>query len=475
MTNKIYDRLVEFGADVSSKIMEGVNATADAVGATMGPAGKNVVMKFGFHDPRFTKDGVTVARNIFFKDPWKNLGAEIITGAALKTNERCGDGTSSSTVLARALCMGGKFDRSEVDLVINAVRSQAIPCKDAADWRNVALISSNNDFDAADAITNALVELGTDAQITVELNKGLGISSDIVAGMSFDHGFASPYFVTDTKKMIAELHNVKVLIYDGELGVFDQVLPYIDGKVKDNESLLILTRGIQGEALQTLILNKVKGGTKICAVAATYLKEDFLEDIRIMTGHGMADSGVLGFAKKIIVSHNKTIIIQGGGSAEEVEERCVYLRTEGMKDRLARLTGGVAVIRVGGITEAEAEERRDRVEDAINAVRCAIEEGIVAGGGMALYWASRELADGPVKTACEAPLRQIMKNADMLMMTDYPDANKGFNVRTGELCNLVESGIIDPVKVVCSALSDAASVAWLVLNTEVGIVEAGDE
>lgn len=465
MINKIYNREIKYGTDCKKKMMEGIDILTKAVGSTMGPAGKNVVIKLGAHDPRFTKDGVTVARNVFSPDPWINLGMEIVSGVALRTNDRCGDGTTTATVLAHALCKN-HFDMKEVYTVIANLRDMSRPVDGKPDWYDVALVSSNNDMQIASLIADTIEQVGIDGQITVE-SGGDKLTAEIVGGMSFASGYASPFFVTDTKKMVAELEDVKIFMMSDTLMNLPQIFDRLNNTVKNNESLLILAPDIGGEALKTLILNKVKNGIRVCAVKIGTLAPDFIDDIKILVGN----NGDLGKAKKVIVSHNKTIIIDGDG---DVTERVTFLRENNEKARLARLTGGVAILKVGGTTEAEIEERRDRVEDALNATRSAIEEGIVVGGGMALYEASRNLPDGPVKAACEAPIRQILTNSGLnldITMAEIKKCHTGLNVRTKQYDM---TGIVDPTKVVCSALLDAASVANLILNTEAGIVELQD-
>jgi chaperonin GroEL len=467
----IYNRKILYSEECREKIMEGISGLADAVCVTLGPKGKNVVIKHGYHDPQFTKDGVTVARNVFFQDEFKNLGAEIISGVALRTGARCGDGTTSATVIARALLtVDGPIVQSEVDAVIAALRASAIPVKTKQDWHNVAFVSANGDEGIANLISDTLEVVGMDGQITVELSSETGLKSDIVSGMSFQKGYASPYFVTNTEKMVAELDNSAIIVMDKYVHNLGDVFQYLNELVKIGRSVLIIAREVGGEALSTLVLNKVKNGAKVVAVSAGNLSNDFLEDIAIATGASLTEQK-FGSAKKVIVSQDKTIIIEGAGDRAQIEERCTMLRDNKLKDRLARLSGGVALLKVGGNTEAEASERRDRVEDALGATRSAIEEGIVAGGGAALLQAGKLIPEGAVRSATEAPVRQILKNAGLeLRATDYSDT-QGYDARNMRLCNLIECGIVDPVKVVCSAFSDAVSVAALVRNTECGIVE----
>ncbi len=469
----IYNRQIAYGEDCREKIMEGVNGLADAVAVTLGPKGKTVVIKLGYNDPQFTKDGVTVARNVFFPDGLKNMGAEILSNVALRTNARCGDGTTSATVIARALLTSGQpIIQSEIDEVEKNIRASSRPVEGYDDWYNVALISANGDTEVAKLIADTIQTVGMDGQITIQLTPEIGLKSEIVSGMSFAKGYVSPYFVTDTQKMIVELDNPVIFVLDKNLITLEHIFQTLNETAKKGRSLLIIAREIGGDALQTLILNKVKNGVKVAAISATNLSNDFLEDIAISVGASITDQ-TPGEAKKVIINHDKTVIVEGAGDKQEIEDRCVLLRENKVKDRLARLSGGIAVLWVGGHTEAEASERRDRVEDALNATRSAIEEGIVAGGGTALYYAGKELPNGAVKTATEAPLRQILKNADLhadMYLDDMPSL-QGYDARNMRYCDMIESGIIDPTKVVCSALRDAASVATLVLNTEASIVE----
>lgn len=474
MTKNIYNRSIAYGPECQSKILEGVNGLADAVAVTLGPKGKNVVIKLGYHDPQFTKDGVTVARNVFFPDPMVNMGAEIISGVALRTGARCGDGTSTGTVLARALLTAGQpIIQSHVEEVEKAVRAASRPVTGYDDWYNVAFVSANGDKDIAKLIADTLQTVGMDGQITIELTPEIGLRSEIVSGMSLARGYCSPYFVTNTQKMTVELDNPKILVLDKNLITLEHVFEKLNEVSKAGRSLLIIAREIGGDALQTLILNKVKNGVKVAAVSASGLTNDFLEDVAISVGASLTEQ-TYGGAKKVIVHYDKTVIVEGAGNPDEIENRCLVLRENKVKDRLARLSGGIAVLWVGGHTEAEASERRDRVDDALNATKSAIEEGIVAGGGAALYWAGSGLPDGAVKTATEAPIRQILKNADLdadSILAGMHEENHGYDARNMRHCLMMESGIIDPTKVVCSAFRDAVSVASLVSNTKAAIVE----
>lgn len=380
--------------------------------------------------------------------------------------------TTSATVIARALLTSNEpIILSQVDDVEKNIRAASRPVTGYNDWYNVALVSANGDAEVAKLIADTIQTVGMDGQITIELTPELGVKSEIVSGMSLARGYVSPYFVTDTQKMIVELDNPVIAVLDKNLITLEHIFQTLNDVAKQGRSLLFIAREIGGDALQTLIQNKVKNGIKVAAVSAVGLTNDFLEDIAISVGASLTEQK-FGSAKKVVIHHDKTIIVEGGGDPIEIENRCVILRENKVKDRLARLSGGIAVLWIGGHTEAEASERRDRVDDALNATRSAIEEGIVAGGGSALYWAGRDLPDGAVKKATEAPIRQILKNAGMelpILMNGY-----GYDARNMNVCDMLESGIIDPTKVVCSALRDATSVAILVMNTEASIVERVD-
>lgn len=470
----IYNREILYHDDCKARLMEGVNGLADAVAVTMGPRGKLVAIKLGYHDPRLTKDGVSVAREVFFADRFKNMGAEMLSGVALRTAMRCGDGTTTATVLARALLMhGGTVSAREIDDVVEWLHSMARPVTDRQDKYNVALVSANGDAEVAALIADTLETVGVDGQVTIELSPELGVRSEVVQGMSFARGYVSPYFVTNTQKMTAELDNPLVLVLDKHVHTLEQIYDRLNDAASAGRSMLIIAREVGGEALSTLINNKVKNGLKVCAVSAVDLTEDFLEDICVATGASLTD-GTMGSAGKIVVHHDKTVIVEGAGTAEAVAARCDMLREAGKKDRLARLSGGVAVLWVGGSTEAEASERRDRVEDALSATRAAVEMGIVPGGGVALLYAGSGLAAGAVRDATEAPIRQILKNAGVEPEEILPrlaGGTDGYDVRDDRFGDMFEMGIIDPLKVVMSALRDAASVAVLVEATAVGIVE----
>ncbi len=466
-----------FGKEGREKILVGVNKIADAVKVTLGPKGRNVIIKNTHYPIRITKDGVSVAKEVELYDEFESVGAELIRQVAMKTCDIAGDGTTTATVLARAMLISNTaIDMAEIETVVAKIKEMSRPVNGWDDWFNVALVSANNDREIAQIIAETIKTVGMDGHIAIELSSEIGLKSEIVSGMSIDKGYVSPYFVTNTEKMIVELDNPCILVLDNHLYNLEQIFDSVNAIAKAGKSCLIIARDIGGDALQTLIVNKVKNGVKVVAVSIPSITTDFLEDICISTGAALTERK-LGSAKKVIIHHDKTIIIEGGGDKAAIEDRCTYLRDNKLKDRLARMSGGVAVLWVGGHTEAEASERRDRVDDALNATKSAIEEGIIPGGGSALYWAGKELPDGAVKTATESPIRQILKNAglngDSIISSLEP--GQGYDARNMKYCDMMGSGIIDPVKVVCSALRDAASVATLVLNTEAAIVERAEK
>lgn len=461
--NQIYNRKILFGKAAKEKIIEGVNLLADAVGATHGPGGRNVAIKLGLHDPRYTKDGVSVAREVFSPDPFVNMGMETLAHAALRTNEKVGDGTSTCTCLARAMIVTGA-ELSDIEKVVSNLEAMAVP---VADVRDVALVSANNDTEIADAVAGAYLDVGVDGQVRVELSADVGIRRETIMGMSFQRGYVSPYFVTDAKRMVCELENVRVVFSADALSSMDQVMPWMQEAVGEKMSLLVIAPEIVGEALSVLVTNKIKKGFPCAAIKSAGLQEGFMEDIRLSLG---AHESSKGYAKKVVLHHDRAVFMEGAGDKELIEKRCEYLREEGMKDRLARLAAGVCVVWVGGATQSEAEERRDRVEDAVGAVRSAFDGGIVPGGGIALFRATRGTY---LATVGEAPLRQIMKNAgvDAKNVIAGLETQAGYDARSLKYCDLLEAGVVDPVKVVITALRDAASVAALIRNTECVIVE----
>lgn len=463
MSNPIYNRKILYSKDAREKIIAGVNGLADAVGSTMGPGGKNVAIKLGLQDVRFTKDGVSVAREVFFPDPFMNLGAESVSHVALRTNEQCGDGTTSATVLARSMIVENA-DLCDLEKVCENLKAMAVPVKNV---RDVALVSANNDAEIAAAVAGAYEDVGVDGQVRIELSPEPGIRRETVMGMSFARGYSSPYFVTNPQKMICELENVRLVFSPDPLTSMDQVMPTMQECQKDGKSLLFVAPEIGGEALSVMVTNKVKRNFPCAAIKSGGLQEGFLEDVRLSVG---AHENKVGHAKKVVLYHDRTIIMEGDGDKELIEKRCEYLRQEKMQDRLARLASGVCVLWVGGSTQSEAEERRDRVEDAVGAVRSAFDGGIVPGGGVALFRATRGTWLDKVG---EAPLRQIMKNAgvDADNVVAGLDHYPGFDARKLIYCDLMDAGIVDPVKVVIHALRDAASVATLIGSTECAIIE----
>lgn len=524
---------IKYGVDARTAILDGANSLANAVKATLGPRGRNVMIDKGpFHMPRITKDGVTVAREIAFKDKFKNMGAQTLREVASKACDKAGDGTTTATVLAQAIFNEGAkavaagmnptdlkrgIDLA-VDCVVNSIKDQSKPVSSKDEWIQVATLSANGDKEVGEKIAEALEAVGKDGVVTVEENKGREFELEIVDGMQFDRGFLSPYFVNQQDKMICEFADPLILIFDKKLAQLNPIIPLLELAVQQNKPLLIIADDVEGEALGLLVINKMKAGMRVCAVRAPGFgdrKKEYLDDIATLTGGqyineelGLSAQNAtvqaFGKATKVIITKDDTTIIGGAGNKEDIDMRCGQLRAsieaeqseyvkEKLKERLAKLKGGVAVLRVGGSTEIELKERRDRVDDALHATRAAVEEGIVPGGGTALLYASRDLAalKGAnqdqnvgieiVRKAVQAPLKQIVENAGMDgilvagKLLDQADVSRGFDAQTLKYVDLIIAGIIDPTKVVRVALQDAASVAGLLITTEVLISEAVDE
>ena len=519
---------VKFGVDARTKMLRGVDILADAVKVTLGPKGRNVVIEKSFGAPRITKDGVTVAKEIELADKFENMGAQMVREVASKTNDQAGDGTTTATVLAQAIVREGvkavagglnPMDLKRgidlaVETVINDVKSRSKKISTNAEIAQVGTISANGEKEIGDYIARAMEKVGKEGVITVEEAKSLETELDVVEGMQFDRGYISPYFVTNAEKMIAELDSPYILLFEKKLSGLQAILPVLEAVVQSGRPLLIISEDVEGEALATLVVNKLRGGLKVAAVKAPGFgdrRKAMLEDIAILTGGQLIseDLGIkletvtldmLGSAKKVTITKEDTTIIDGVGKKKDIEGRVNQIRAqieettsdydrEKLQERLAKLAGGVAVLRVGGATEVEVKERKDRVDDAMNATRAAVEEGIVAGGGVALYYAIKSLAK--VKTAnadqkrgveivaraLEAPARQILENAGLDWAThagrlvDSKDTNHGYDAQSGEFQDLVKAGIVDPVKVVRTALQDAASIAGLLITTEAMIAE----
>ena len=519
---------VKFGPTAREKLLRGVDILADAVKVTLGPKGRNVVIEKSFGAPRITKDGVSVAKEIELSDKFENMGAQMVREVASKTNDLAGDGTTTATVLAQAIVREGVTKvaaglnpmdlKRGIDLAVATVvadiqaRAKKVTTND--EIAQVGTISANGEAEIGTMIAQAMERVGNEGVITVEEAKSLDTELDVVEGMQFDRGYLSPYFVTNADKMVADLENPYILLHEKKLSGLQPLLPVLEAVVQSSRPLLIIAEDIEGEALATLVVNKLRGGLKIAAVKAPGFgdrRKAMLEDMAILTGGQVIseDLGIklenvtldmLGTAKKVVISKETTTIVDGAGEKADIEARCGQIRAqveettsdydrEKLQERLAKLAGGVAVIRVGGATEVEVKERKDRVDDAMHATRAAVEEGVVAGGGTALLYASKALDKlSPandeqrvgidiIRRALQAPVRQIAYNAGtdgsivVGKLLDQADTNFGYDAQKGEFTDLVAAGIIDPVKVVRTALQDAASIAGLLITTEAMIAE----
>jgi chaperonin GroEL len=519
---------VRFSTDARSRMLRGVDILADAVKVTLGPKGRNVVLDKSFGAPRITKDGVTVAKEIELGDKFENMGAQMVREVASKTSDIAGDGTTTATVLAQAIVREGAkavaagmnpmdlkrgIDRA-VQAVVDELEKKTKKITTPAETAQVGAIAANGETEIGKMISEAMQKVGNEGVITVEEAKGIQTELDVVEGMQFDRGYVSPYFITNAEKMIAELSDPYVLIHEKKLSGLQPMLPLLESIVQSGRPLLIIAEDVEGEALATLVVNKLRGGLKVAAVKAPGFgdrRKAMLEDIAILTGGTVIseDLGIklenvklndLGKAKRVVIEKENSTIVEGGGKKQDIVGRCNQIRAqveettsdydrEKLQERLAKLAGGVAVIRVGGSTEVEVKERKDRVDDALHATRAAVEEGIVPGGGVALARASLILsklrADNDdqrfgveiVRKAIMMPLRQIAENAgeDGAVIAgkimDRDEYNWGYDAQTGEFKDLVKSGIIDPTKVVRTALQDAASVAGLLVTTEAMVAE----
>jgi chaperonin GroEL len=519
---------VKFGTEARNRMLNGVNILADAVKVTLGPKGRNVVLDKSFGAPRITKDGVSVAKEIELEDKFENMGAQMVKEVASRTNDEAGDGTTTATILAQAIVREGMKSvaagMNPMDLkrgidaattaVVNAVKKASRPVTDSAEVAQVGTISANGEADIGQQIADAMQRVGNEGVITVEENKGLETETVVVEGMQFDRGYLSPYFVTNPEKMTAELEDVMILLHEKKLSSLQSMVPLLEQVIQSGKPLLIIAEDIEGEALATLVVNKLRGGLKIAAVKAPGFgdrRKAMLQDLAILTGGqvisddlGMKLESVtmdmLGSAKRISITKDETTIVEGLGEKAEIEARVAQIRgqieettsdydREKLQERVAKLAGGVAVIRVGGMTEVEVKERKDRVDDALNATRAAVQEGVVVGGGVALMQAGKVLlgmeGSNPDQTAgmkiiaraIEAPLRQIAENAGVdgavvagkVRESDKP--NFGFNAQTEEYGDLFAFGVIDPAKVVRTALEDAASIAGLLITTEAMVAD----
>ncbi|MFA5537709.1 MAG: chaperonin GroEL [Gemmobacter sp.] len=519
---------VKFNTDARDRMLKGVNILADAVKVTLGPKGRNVVIDKSFGAPRITKDGVTVAKEIELADKFENMGAQMVKEVASRTNDEAGDGTTTATVLAQAIIREGLKSvaaglnpmdlKRGIDLavanVVENIKGAARPVKDSDEVAQVGTISANGETTIGRQIADAMQKVGNEGVITVEENKGMETEVEVVEGMQFDRGYLSPYFVTNPDKMVADLEDALILLHEKKLSSLQPMVPLLEQVIQSQKPLLIVAEDVEGEALATLVVNKLRGGLKIAAVKAPGFgdrRKAMLQDIAILTGGqvisddlGMKLENVgmdmLGSAKKISITKDNTTIVDGAGDKAEIEARVAQIRAqieettsdydrEKLQERVAKLAGGVAVIRVGGMTEIEVKERKDRVDDALNATRAAVQEGIVVGGGVALVQGAKALQGltgansdqdagiAIVRRALEAPMRQIAENAGVDgavvagKVRESDDVTFGFNAQTEEYGDMFKFGVIDPAKVVRTALEDAASVASLLITTEAMVAD----
>ena len=519
---------VRFDTDARDRMLRGVNILADAVKVTLGPKGRNVVIEKSFGAPRITKDGVSVAKEIELADKFENMGAQMVKEVASRTNDEAGDGTTTATVLAQAIVREGMkavaAGMNPMDLkrgidmatskVVEAIKAAARPVKDSDEVAQVGTISANGEAQIGRFIADAMQKVGNEGVITVEENKGMETEVEVVEGMQFDRGYLSPYFVTNADKMVAELEDAFILLHEKKLSSLQPMVPLLEAVIQSQRPLVIVAEDVEGEALATLVVNKLRGGLKIAAVKAPGFgdrRKAMLQDIAILTGGqvisddlGMKLENVtldmLGRAKKVSIRKDDTTIVDGAGDKAEIAARVAQIRAqieettsdydrEKLQERVAKLAGGVAVIRVGGMTEVEVKERKDRVDDALNATRAAVQEGVIVGGGVALVQAAKGLEGlkgansdqdagiAIIRRALEAPLRQIADNAGVDgsvvagKIRESKDKNFGFNAQTEEYGDMFKFGVIDPAKVTRTALEDAASVASLLITTEAMIAD----
>ena len=523
---------IKFGTDARTRMLAGVDILADAVKITLGPKGRNVILDKAFGAPRITKDGVTVAKEIELADKFENMGAQMVREVASKTNDEAGDGTTTATVLAHSIVREGAKSvaagmnpmdlKRGVDIavktVVEALKKASKTVSTSEEISQVGTISANGDTEVGELIAEAMEKVGNEGVITVEEAKGLETELEVVEGMLFDRGYTSPYFITNAEKMNCEMENPYILIHESKLSGLQPLLPLLEQVVQSGRPLLVIAEDIEGEALATLVVNKLRGGMKVAAVKAPGFgdrRKAMLEDLAVLTSGQVVseDLGIklenvtmdmLGSAKKVIITKEETTVVEGAGKKKEIEGRCHQIRSqieetssdydkEKLQERLAKLAGGVAVIRVGGATETEVKERRDRVDDALNSTRAAVEEGVVPGGGAALLYAAKSLdklnvANSDqrvgidiVRRALQTPLRQIAENAGedgavvAGKLLDRKDSTHGFDAQKGEYVNMIKAGIIDPTKVVRTALQDASSVAGLLITTEAMVAEVPEK
>ena len=520
---------IRLNGDARDRLLRGIDVLANAVKVTLGPKGRNVLLDKSYGAPRITKDGVTVAKEIELSDRFENMGAQMVRQVASKTSDQAGDGTTTATVLAQAIVRGGSKAAAAglnpmdlkrgidmaVEAVVNEIKKVSKKVSTNAEIAQVGRISANDDREIGEMIAAAMDKVGNEGVITIEEAKGLETELDIVEGMQFDRGYLSPYFVTNAEKMICELENPHILLFEKKLSGLQAILPLLEAVMKSGAPLLIVAEDIEGETLATLVVNKLRGGLKVAAVKAPGFgdrRKAMLEDLAVLTGGQVIseDLGIklenvtldmLGRAKRVRVEKENTTIIDGAASKADIAGRCTQLRAqieettsdydkEKLQERLAKLAGGVAIIRVGGASEVEVKERKDRVDDAMHATRAAVEEGVVPGGGVTLLYASRSLGGlNPenddqkagidiVRRALEAPARQIFVNAGeegsiiVGKLLDQNEPNRGFDAQSGTYVDMVKAGIIDPAKVVRLALQGAASVGGLLVTTEAMIADA---
>jgi chaperonin GroEL len=523
---------IKFDSDARAKLLRGVDILADAVKVTLGPKGRNVILDKSYGAPRITKDGVTVAKDIDLDDKFENMGAQMVREVASKTNDVAGDGTTTATILAQSIVREGTkavaagmnpMDlKRGIDLAVAAVvaeiekRSKKVSTSE--EIKQVGTISANGETEVGEMIAEAMSKVGNEGVITVEEAKSLDSDLEVVEGMQFDRGYTSPYFVTNAEKMICEMENPYILIHESKLSSLQPLLPLLEAVVQSSRPLLIIAEDIEGEALATLVVNKLRGGLKVAAVKAPGFgdrRKAMLEDIAILTSGQVIseDLGIklesvtldmMGTAKRIVVTKEDTVIVEGAGKKKDIEGRCNQIRAlaeettsdydkEKLQERLAKLAGGVAVLNIGGVTEVEVKERKDRVEDALNSTRAAVESGILPGGGVALLYATKVLNKiegenddqrvgvGIVRRALEEPTRQIAENAGADgavvagKLLEGKDKNRGYDAQKGVYTDLVKAGIVDPTKVVRAELVDAASIAGLLITTEAMIAEKPDD
>ena len=519
---------IKFGTDARAKMLKGVETLARAVKVTLGPKGRNVVLDKSYGAPKITKDGVSVAKEIELADKFENMGAQLVKEVAQKTADKAGDGTTTSTVLAEAIIREGfkavaagmnPMDlKRGIDMAVEAVvadvKSRSKDIKTSEEIAQVGTISANGDRSIGEYLARAMEKVGNEGVITVEDAKGLETELDVVEGMQFDRGYLSPYFITNAEKMVCEFDNPYILLYDQKISNLQPLIPVLEAVVQSGRALLIVAEDIEGEALATLVVNRLRGGLKVCAVKAPGFgdrRKAMLQDIAILTGGqviseelGMKLENItldyLGSAKRVEVSKDDTTIIDGMGDKQMIADRAAEIRKqiedtssdydrEKLQERLAKLSGGVAVLRVGGASEVEVKEKKDRIDDALNATRAAVKEGVVAGGGVALLYSIKALdklqpANNDqkvgidiIRRAIQTPLRQIADNAGVDgavvagKLLEQNDTNYGYNAQNDEYTDMVKAGIIDPTKVVRTALQDAASVGGLLITTEAMVTE----